>query len=89
VTVKQLPKGIDPDAVRAMIARSHENYHIIEKEWDRLLAEREGEWIAAHDNEYVIGKTLEDVIGLAQNKGWPLAVIAIDQLRKQRPTILL
>jgi hypothetical protein len=89
MAVKELPKGIDPDAVRAMIARAHENYHTIEACWDKLLPDHEGEWIAAHNGEFVLGRTVEEVISLAREKNWPLATIAIDQLRVERPNILL
>jgi len=89
MAVKELPKGFDSAHVREVITRSHENYHTIEEQWDRLLETHEGQWVASHNGGLVFGATIEEVVAEAERQGWPLAVIAIDQLVRERANVLL
>lgn len=89
MAVQELPKGLDPDSVREMIAQSHDNYHAIEQQWDALVDAHEGEWIASHQGKFVFGTTIEEVLSEAEKQGWPLSVIAIDQLLRERANVLL
>ena len=87
--VIELPPGVDPDAIRGMMSRFRENRHAIEERWEQLLADHDGDWVASHDGGFVFGRTLEDVLGAASNIGWPLDVVALDQLRRERANVLL
>ena len=89
MAVQELPKGVDAEAVRGMIAQSHDNYHAIEDQWERLVESHEGEWVASHEGAFVFGATIEEVLAEATKQGWPLSVIAIDQLLRERANVLL
>lgn len=89
MAVDNLPQGIDPDFVRNMITRAHGNYHAIETHWEMLVTEHEGEWVASYEGEFAFGSTIQEAIAKAQAKAWPLGMIAIDQIRSTRPSILL
>lgn len=85
----QLPKNIDPNTVREMIADFHANHHAIVKQWGELVEVHEGEWVASYNGEFVFGATIEQVVEKAKARGWLLGVIAIDQLLRERANILL
>jgi hypothetical protein len=75
--------------VRAHIAESHANFEELERAWDQLVVDHDGQWVAAHQGQFLFGPTLEDVLAAARRAQWPLDVIAIDHLAKIRPTVLL
>ncbi|TAK70889.1 MAG: hypothetical protein EPO22_01490 [Dehalococcoidia bacterium] len=72
-----------------MISESHANYDVLEQHWDELLDGHEGQWVACHGGDFVYGFTIEDVLAEAGKRGWPLSTIAIDQLLRERASVLL
>ena len=89
MAVQKLPEGVDAEAVREMISQSRDNYHAIEDQWDKLVEMHEGQWVASHEGQFVFGATIEEVLAEATKQGWPLSVIAIDQLLRERANVLL
>ena len=84
-----LPKGFDKRRVRSHIAESHAHFEDLEREWDKLVVGHEGEWVAAYKGQFVFGGSVKDVLAVAKKAKWPLDVIAIDHLTRERPTVLL
>ena len=89
MSVQELPKGIDPKVIRGMLDEAREQYDALERDWDSLVEEHEGQWVAAYHGKFVFGGSVQAVIEEAQKHGWPLGMIAIDQLRRERADILL
>lgn len=89
MAVQELPKGVDADQLRAMLGASQANFETLEKAWDDLVQKHEGEWVAAYDGQFVFGASIEDVLAEATKRGWSIALIAIDVLRRERADILL
>lgn len=87
--VQDIPKELDPDSVRAMLASSQANFEALEAAWDDLLKDHEGEWVAAYKDDFVFGNSPQAVLAEAKSRGWALEVIAIDHLSRERPAILL
>lgn len=87
--VQQLPKGVEADTIRRMFDESRASYDALEAAWEGLLAEHEGEWVAGYRGDFVFAKTVEKVIDSARDKGWPIGVMAIQQLRRERAAVLL
>jgi hypothetical protein len=84
-----MPKGFSEQRVRSHIAESHSYFEDLEREWDRLIIDHDGEWVASYKGEFVFGPTIQEVLTAAKKKKWPFDVIAIDRLTRQRPTVLL
>ena len=72
-----------------MLKESHANYEALERAWDELLHDHEGQWVAAHHGEFVFGGSPQEVLQGARKLGWPLAVVAIDRLSRERPSVVL
>jgi len=89
MAVQELPKGIDADAVRSKMNNSEQNYQELEQAWDGLVVEHEGEWVASCFGKFVFGSSPQAVLEYASKMGWPLDVLAIDHLSRERPAILL
>lgn len=89
MAVRELPTGIDAESVRSMMSDSEKNYEALEEAWDNLLVEHEGEWVAAYFGKFVFADSPQAVLEQATNLGWPLGVIAIDHLSRERPAMLL
>ncbi len=89
MSVQELPQGLNPDLIREMISESHRNYDVLEERWDDLLPEHEGQWVACHGGEFAYGSTIEEVLAEAGRRGWPLSTMAIDQLLRERASVLL
>jgi len=85
----ELPSGFDERRVRAHIAESHRHFEDLERAWETLLADHEGEWVASYKGRFVFGTTVRNVLASAKKAGWPLDVIAIDRLTRERPAVLL
>lgn len=84
-----LPVHLDPARVRSHIAESHAAHSLLERERPTLIAQHEGQWVAAFDGEFVFADTLEGVVAAAQAKSWPLDVVAIERLTRQPRRVLL
>ncbi len=84
-----LPKGFDERRVRSHIAESHAYALELERAWDTLVTDHEGQWVAAYKGQFVFGASVQDVLAAAKQAGWPLDVIAIDHLTRERPAVLL
>ncbi|MEX2225704.1 MAG: hypothetical protein WEB52_04550 [Dehalococcoidia bacterium] len=85
---EKLPEGISPERVAEMIQQTHSNYHRIEESWEQLVESHEGDWVASYEGELVLGATIEEVLAEATKRAWPLGVIAIDQIRRERANVL-
>ena len=86
---QNMPKGFNEKRVRKHFAESHSYFEQLEKEWDRLIVDHEGEWVAAYKGHFVFGSSVPAVLAKAKQEQWPLDVIAIDRLTKKRATVLL
>lgn len=84
-----LPQRFDRARVQTHIEESRSHFQVLEENWDSLLAQHEGDWVAAYKGEFKFGKTIRDVLAAARDSGWPLDVIAIDHLSRRRPAVLL
>ena len=89
MAVQELPRGIDPTFVREMLDAGRAQHEALEREWDSLVESHEGEWVAAYHDEFVFGGSLQQVLEHARDREWPLGMIAIDQLLRERANILL
>lgn len=84
-----LPEGFDASQVHARIAESRENHEQLAAAREGLLAEHEGEWVAVYHGSFLFGPSIEAVIDEAKSASWPLDVIAVGQVSRSRPKVLL
>ena len=84
-----LPKGFDERRVRSLIQESRSNFDDLEAAWEELVIDHEGQWVVAYKKQFVFGGSVQEVLAAAKKEKWPLDVIAIDRLTKERPRVLL
>lgn len=88
-TEPQFPPGFDARRVRELIAEGRAESEALARAIPSLLAEHEGELVAGYRGQYVFGNSVDAVVELAKNAGWPLDVVAIRCVERKRPTVLL
>lgn len=84
-----MPAGFDAGRVRAHVAEARANATELRAQWPKLLSEHEGDWVASHQGKFVFGRTVQDAVDAAKREGWPLDVIAVDRVDRERPRTLL
>jgi hypothetical protein len=89
MTTQALPHGLDPDHVRAVMGESRAEREALDRAWEHLIAQHDGEWVAAHRGEYVFGDSPQAAADRASHRGWPLDVTVIEHLARARPLTLL
>ena len=85
----KLPPRITPEYVKESARRFRDNRLALDAAWSDLLTEHEGEFVASHEGEFIFGNSPWAVADDARARGWPLRVVVIDQLERQRPVVLL
>lgn len=84
-----LPPGFDAQRVLAHIAEGRAQADALNEALPTLLAEHEGEWVAAYNGEFVFAASLQDVVAQARDNGWPVDVVPVVRLRRSGPALLL
>ncbi len=85
----KLPPGFDAATIHASIAERRGYFDQIAAQRAELIQEHEGEWVIAYKGEFRFGVELDDVIREGRLAGWPLGIVAIEQLHRERPAVLL
>ena len=75
--------------IRRLFRKVEAEYRLLEREWDRLLPEHEGQWVAVNGRQFLFDDSLEELIAAARAKNWPLGTIAVDLLLAARPPVIL
>ncbi len=75
--------------IKRDLRKAEAEYRLLDREWEKLLRDHEGQWVAVNGQEFLFAETLESLIEDARAKNWPLGTIAVDQLVARRPAVLL
>ena len=75
--------------IKRGLRKAAAEYRLLDREWENLLCDHEGQWVVVNGGEFLFADSLESLIEAARAKNWPLGTIAIDQLVARRPAVLL
>jgi hypothetical protein len=75
--------------IKRDLRKAEAEYRLLDREWESLLRDHEGQWVAVNGVEVIFADSLESLIEAARAKHWPLGTIAVDQLIARRPAVLL
>lgn len=84
-----LPEGFSAHRIKNHLAESRRYFEDLKRHWGALVAAHEGEWVASYGGEFRFGASIEDAIASARQAGWPLDVIAVERLTRERAAVLL
>ena len=88
VVIRQVPEGPEADQLRSEMRTYSEHYDAIERAWDSLVADHDGEWVASYAGEFAFGNTLDDVLAAATSREWDLRLTALKFLELNPPPML-
>ncbi|HLB23399.1 MAG TPA: hypothetical protein VJP07_04845 [Dehalococcoidia bacterium] len=89
MTTPQVPERFTREYVADLFERGRRNDATLERAWDRLLAEHEGEWVAIDADNMVMGPTLDTVTCDARSRGFDMRVTVTAHVVKNPPAVLL
>lgn len=85
----KLPPGFDAAKIQAYLAEGRRYDDDLATHREELMRDHEGEWVIAYKGEFRFGSTLEEVVQAGRAAEWPLDIVAIDHLLRERPAVLL
>ena len=77
------------DHIRQLVGGARQERETLNQERSTLMRTHEHEWVASYGGSFVFGESLDVVLDEARRRRWPMAVIAVDKLERERPNVLL
>jgi hypothetical protein len=67
----------DAAPIRDGMARHDANWARFEQEWERLIREHWGEWVAVNEGKFLYSLSLEGVVEAVRAAGWPMSTTVV------------
>ncbi len=75
--------------IRGLVGGARRERETLDQQRGALMQEHEHEWVASYGGNFAFGGSLDSVLEEARRRGWPMAVVAVDKLERERPNVLL